>query len=120
MRTILYVASHGPKQPARATRPFAAALMATEAGDQAQLLLRGDATLLLRDSVSRGVHADDWPDLSDLLGRVVARAIPLFACEACSRARGITEADLARTNATFAYPLALLELRTRADKVLDF
>jgi sulfur relay (sulfurtransferase) complex TusBCD TusD component (DsrE family) len=35
-----------------------------------------------------------WPPLSETLDKVVAKRIPIFACGACSRARGVTETDL--------------------------
>lgn len=78
MIRILYVGTYGAEQPARATMPFAAALAAAGAGDQPQLLLRADATLLMKESVARRIHADEWPALADLLGRVVAHGIPMY------------------------------------------
>ncbi|MPZ15626.1 MAG: hypothetical protein GEU73_14595 [Chloroflexi bacterium] len=58
--------------------PFAAALAAAGAGDQAQVVLRGNATLLVKDFVAERVHAKEWPPLADLLRRVVANGIPVF------------------------------------------
>jgi predicted peroxiredoxin len=57
---------------------FAAALMAADAGDEPQLFLRANATLLVKDSVAKAVHADEWPALVDLLRRVVAHGIPVY------------------------------------------
>lgn len=75
---VLCIGSYGPKQPARATMPFAAALVAAGAGDEPQVFLRADATLLMKDSVARRVRADEWPALADLLHRVIAQGIPVY------------------------------------------
>jgi predicted peroxiredoxin len=79
MSRILYVGTCGSQQPARATWPFAAALIAVETGDEPQILLRADATLLVKGSVAQRVRADEWPALADLLERVVAHEIPIYA-----------------------------------------
>lgn len=76
---ILFVGTYGAEWPARASMPFAAALIAANAGDEPQLLLRADATLLVKESVARQVQADEWPALADLLRRVVAHGIPVYA-----------------------------------------
>jgi predicted peroxiredoxin len=78
MSKILYVGTSGVEQPARATMPFAAALIAAAAGDEPQLLLRANATLLVKDSVAKRIHADEWPALVDLLRRVVACGISVY------------------------------------------
>jgi predicted peroxiredoxin len=75
---ILYVGTYGAEQPARATMPFAAALIAADAGDEPQLLLRANATLLVKDRVAKRIHANEWPPLADLLRRVVAHGIPVY------------------------------------------
>lgn len=79
MSKILCVGTYGAEQPARATMPFAAALIAAEAGDEPQILLRANATLLMKRSVVKRIHADEWPALADLLQRVVAHGIPVYA-----------------------------------------
>jgi predicted peroxiredoxin len=78
MSAILYVGTCGEESPARATIPFAAALIAANAGHEPQLLLRLRATSLLQDAVASRVHAEEWPALADLLRRVVAHGIPVF------------------------------------------
>jgi predicted peroxiredoxin len=76
--TILYVGTHGVENPARATMPFAAAVIAAHAGDEPQLLLRAWATALLKDVVAKRIHAEEWPALPDLLARIAALGIPVY------------------------------------------
>jgi hypothetical protein len=51
-----------------------------------------------------------WPPLSEALSKVVAKKIPIYACGACSRARGITEADLTQYGAKFGNPKIFVSL----------
>lgn len=77
MSKVLCIGTCGAEEPARATMPFAAVLIAGEAGDKPALLLRANATLL-KESVAKRIHADDWPALVELLQRVVAHGIPVY------------------------------------------
>lgn len=71
----------------------------------------------MRRSVAEGVVPVGWPPVSEVLGQVAKRGIPIFACGTCARARspkifvslvewadriiGVTEADLANWGAQF-------------------
>ena len=48
----------------------------------------------------------------------MSKKIPIYACGACSRARGITEADLAGYGAKFGNPKIFVSLIEWADKVI--
>ena len=63
--------------------------------------LLGEAVSLTRKSVANAVVPIGWPPLSEALRKIVAKKIPIYACGACSRARGITEADLNEYSAKF-------------------
>ena len=75
---MLCVGTSGAKQPDRAGFPFVAALVATGFGNEAQIALMGEATQLMKDSVSAQIQAADWPPLGELVRSVVAYAIPIF------------------------------------------
>ena len=49
---------------------------------------------------------------------VAARHIPIYACGACSRARGVTEADLSNYGAKYGNPAIFVSLVEWADKVI--
>jgi hypothetical protein len=58
--------------------PFAAALIAASSGEVPWVVLRGEATALMRPAAAAQVHAAEWPALPDLLRRVEAQGIPIF------------------------------------------
>ena len=118
MSRVLCVGSHGANQPAKASFPFAAALIATNAGDEAQVALVSDATRLMKDAVLRKVHTSEWPALAELLQRVVDLGIPVFVCEGCCRVQGVSGNDVASKQALLATPEQIMEMKTIADKVL--
>ncbi|MEZ0335692.1 MAG: methyltransferase, partial [Gemmatimonadales bacterium] len=59
-----------------------------------------------------------WPPVAELLGKVVERKIPIYACGTCARARGITEADLANWGAKYGNPKIFVSLIEWADRVI--
>jgi len=52
------------------------------------------------------------------MGSRLARHIQIYACRACSRARGVTEADLANFGAKFGNPTIFVWLVEWADRVI--
>jgi sulfur relay (sulfurtransferase) complex TusBCD TusD component (DsrE family) len=59
-----------------------------------------------------------WPPLEETLQKVVAKKIQIFACGACSRARGVTDADLAQWGAKFGNPTIFVSLMEWADRII--
>jgi predicted peroxiredoxin len=72
MTTIVYAGTHGPDDPTRATLPFHLANGALEAGFKAQIMLIGDATYLMKESVAKEIRGVAVPPLTELLEKVVA------------------------------------------------
>jgi uncharacterized protein involved in oxidation of intracellular sulfur len=78
MATILYTSTYGTDDPTRATLPFLGALGAVEAEHQAQILLQGEATFLMKDFLAKQIHGVGWPPLTELLAKVIAQNIPIY------------------------------------------
>ena len=78
MTTILYTSTYGTDDPTRATLPFLRALGAVEAGYEAQILLMGEATVLLKDYLAEQIHGVGWPPLTELLPKVIDHGIPIY------------------------------------------
>ena len=83
-----------------------------------QIFLLGEAVNLMRDSVARAVVPVGWPPLAEALAQAVAKDIQIYACGACSRARGITAADLQPHKAKFGNPEIFVSLVEWADRVI--
>ena len=64
----------------------------------------------MRKSVANAVVPVGWPPLADVLTKLVATKIPIYACGAYSRAREVTETDLAECGAKFGNPTIFVSL----------
>jgi len=115
---ILMKSAWGSDDPTKAAFPFLHADALSEARHNVQIFLLGGAVSLMRKSVANAVVSIGWPPLSEVLTKVVSKKIPIYACGACSRARGITDADLAEYGAKFGNPKIFVSLVEWADKII--
>ena len=115
---IMLKSPWGSDDPTKAAFPFLHGHALAQAGHEVQIFLLGEAVSLMRPSVAAAVTPVGWPPLAELLGQVVARRIPIFACGTCSRARGVVEADLAQFGARFGSPEIFVGLVEWADRVI--
>jgi len=115
---ILMKSAWGSDDPTKAAFPFLHGDALSEAGHEVQIFLLGEAVSLMRKLVADAVVPVGWPPLSEVLSKIVSKKIPIYACGACSRARGITEADLAGYGAKFGNPKIFVSLIEWADKVI--
>ena len=110
--------SWGTDDPSRGSFVFAHALALTDAGHEVQIFLTGDATYRMRKVTTDAVTPIGWPALSELRDKIVAKHIPVFSCGACSRARGVTESDLATWNAKYGNPTIFVGMVEWSDRIL--
>jgi predicted peroxiredoxin len=115
---ILMKSAWGSDDPTKAAFSFMHGDSLSEAGHEVQIFLLGEAVSLMRKSVGNAVVPVGWPPLAEVLTKIVARKIPIYACGACSRARGITEADLAEYGAKFGNPKIFVSLVEWADRII--
>ena len=115
---IMMKSAWGSDDPTKAAFAFLHGHALSEAGHEVQIFLLGEAVSLMRKSVSTAVVPVGWPPLSEIFAKVVERKIPIYACGACSRARGVTEQDLANYAARFGSPSIFVEMVEWADRVI--
>src|SRR6201998_3437781 len=101
---ILMKSAWGSDDPTKAAFPFSHGLALAEAGHEVQIFLLGEAVVLMRKVVAEAVTPVGWPKVAETLDKLAARHIPIYACGACSRARGVTEADLSNYGAKNGNP----------------
>ena len=101
---VMMKSAWGSDDPTKAAFPFLHGHALAEAGHEVQIFLLGEAVSLMRSSVAKAVVPVGWPPLAEALDKVVAKKIQIYACGACSRARGVTDADLAPWSAKFGNP----------------
>jgi sulfur relay (sulfurtransferase) complex TusBCD TusD component (DsrE family) len=72
----------------------------------------------MRKVVAEAVTPVAWPNIAETLEKLAARQTPIYACGACSRARGVTEADLNNYGAKYGNPTVFVSLVEWCDKVI--
>jgi predicted peroxiredoxin len=115
---VMMKSAWGSDDPTKAAFPFLHGLALAEAGHQVQIFLLGEAVNVMRRTVASAVVPVGWPPLVETLEKVAARNIQIYACGACSRARGITEADLAPWGAKIGNPTIFVSLVEWADRII--
>ena len=115
---IMMKSAWGSDDPTKAAFPFSHGLALSEAGHEVQIFLLGEAVVLIRKAVAEAVTPVGWPKLAEILDKVATKHIPIYACGACSRARGVTEADLSNYGAKYGNPTIFVSLVEWADRVI--
>ena len=72
----------------------------------------------MRKSVANAVVPVGWPPLAEILSKLVAKKIPIYACGAYSRAKSVTETDLTEYGGKFGKPKIFVSLMEWADKII--
>ena len=115
---IMMKSAWGSDDPTKAAFAFLHGDALAAAGHSVQIFLLGEGVSVMRKSVAGAVVPVGWPPLIEILDKVVARHIPIYACGTCSRARGVTEDDLAPWGAKFGNPTIFVSLVEWADRVI--
>jgi predicted peroxiredoxin len=115
---IMMKSAWGSDDPTKAAFPFSHGLALSEAGHEVQIFLLGEAVVLMRKAVANSVTPVGWPPVGEFLSKLAARKVPIYACGACSRARGVTEEDLANFGAKFGNPTIFVSMVEWADRVI--
>ena len=115
---IMMKSAWGSDDPTKAAFPFLHGHALLEAGHKVQIFLLGEAVGLMRLSEAEAVVPVGWPPLIETLKTLSAAKTPIYACGACSRARGVTEADLANFGAQYGNPKIFVSLVAWADRVI--
>lgn len=115
---IMMKSAWGSDDPTKAAFPFLHGHALMKAGHSVKIFLLGEAVGLMRKSEAEAVVPVGWPPLIDTLKELTAAGVPIYACGACSRARDVTEADLANFGAQFGSPPIFVSLVEWADRVI--
>ncbi len=94
MGTLLIHASRGKEEPERATLPFVLGNNARIAGQDVVVLLTTDAVWLATEGGAEGVEHEGLPPLPKIMGEYIGNGGQVWACQSCTKPRGITDEDL--------------------------
>jgi predicted peroxiredoxin len=75
---LVYFSTNGSENPTKAVIPFLSANGAVDAGHEAQIILFGDAVVVMKDSVADAVVPVGWPPLKDLLATTLKNNVPIY------------------------------------------
>ncbi len=115
---ILMKSAWGSDDPTKAAFPFSHGLALAEAGHEVRIYLLGEAVVLIRKVVADAVTPVGWPTVGEFLNKLTAKHVQIYACGACSKARGVTESDLTNYGAKFGSPPIFVSLIEWADHII--
>jgi predicted peroxiredoxin len=120
MAKILIHITQGPEHPTRAALGFLVAKAALDEGHDVSLFLAGDAVQLVRDAVLDNLSGLGTGSLRDSYDAIAAAGGRFYLSGMSSKARGVSDPDLAGKPAEFAMPDVLVRLALDHDRVLTY
>jgi predicted peroxiredoxin len=94
MPRFLAQSTHGRDDPERATLPFIVANVAASADQETIVLLTIEGVWLATKGYAETIHHPGMEPLRDVIASLLANGGQIWACGACTKPRGITDADL--------------------------
>jgi uncharacterized protein len=92
--TLLFHCTHGKENAERAILPFIVGNVAVTAEKPATVFLTAEGVWLATKGYAEQVKKEGFPPLTEILQSFVTNGGKIWACGACTKPRGITEADL--------------------------
>jgi predicted peroxiredoxin len=119
-KKILVHITQGPDDPTRAALGFLVAKTALEEGHEVNIFLAGDGVKLLQDAVLDSLTGLGTGKLREHYDSIVKNKGKFYLSGNSSKARGLTEADLAGKPAEFALPSVLVRLSIESDRMFTY
>ena len=120
MSSLLIHIASGPENPTRAALGFLVGKAAVEDGHTVTIFLAGDAVQLLRDGVLDNLAGLGTAPLREWYDAIVAGGARIYLSAMSSKARGVSDQDLAGKPAEMATPNRLVQLTLEHDRVLTY
>lgn len=120
MGTLLVHVTSGPEAPTRAALGFLVARAALDEGHDVNVFLAGDAVQLIRDAVIDSLSGLGTGSLRESFDAIAAGGGRFYVSGMSSKARGISEDDLAGKPAELAMPKRLVQLAFEADRSFTY
>ncbi len=119
MSKLLIHSSHGREDPERATLPFIVGNNAAIAGQEVKVMLTIEAVWLATEGGADGIHQEGLPPLAEILKEYVANGGEVWACQSCTKPRGITDEHLVK-GARVAAAMQAVEFLSQGSASLTF
>jgi uncharacterized protein involved in oxidation of intracellular sulfur len=116
---IVYIATHGPEDPERATFPFVLANAALAMEAEAVVALQGTAVLLAFRGTVEHIFAEGLPPLKTLVDDFFDLGGRLLVCTPCLKSRQIEPSELIEKSEVVAAAVLTKEILS-AKAVLNY
>jgi len=93
-KRILINCNHGAEDAERATLPFVVANVSATADQDTVVFLTVEGVRLATKGYADTIHKDGMPPAADVIRQFISNGGQVWACGACTKPRGITDADL--------------------------
>jgi predicted peroxiredoxin len=91
---ILVNCTYGKENPEKAILPFIVGNVSATADQKTVVFLTIEGVRVATKGYAEGIQKEGFPSLPDLIKSFVSNGGEIWACGACTKPRGITEADL--------------------------
>ena len=118
MAKIFMKSSWGSDDPTRAAMVLGHAGALAGAGHEVRIFLLGEAVCLARPVVRENLKPVGWPSVAEQWDEAIELGIRIECCGACSRARGVTEEDMAKAGAQPGNPDTFVDDVEWSDKII--
>ena len=119
MKFLIHITC-GPENATKAALGFLIAKTALDDGHTVSLFLAGDAVTLLKDAEMDKVVGLGTGKLRDHYETIVKAGGRFYLSGMSSKARGLTDADIAGKPAEFAMPTVLVRLAADSDRMFTY
>ena len=75
---MLFVGTYGSESPTHAVLPLLQAQGALEEGHTVEVILVGDAVVLMKDAVARATVPVGWPPVGEVLNQLIEHQVPIY------------------------------------------
>lgn len=120
MARLLFQVTTGSENPTRVTLAFLIARSAMQQGHEVDVFLGGDAVSVLRDETLDAMHGVGTGSLRESYQALANGGARFHASRMSSRARGLSEEQLAGKPVALITPDDVVALTLAADRVLSF
>lgn len=91
---LLVHCTHGKEEAERAILPFIVGNVAVTADQQATIFLTAEGVWLATKGYAEQVKKEGFTPLREIMDSFIANGGKIWACGACTKPRGITDADI--------------------------
>ncbi len=93
-QTLLFHGTYGKEDPERAILPFVIGNVAVTADKPAIIFLTVEGVRLATKGYAEGINKEGFTPLKEIINSFIDNGGKIWCCGACTKPRGITEADL--------------------------